>query len=1050
MFAGLKKTLFGSLRKQLLLGMIVTVSLIISLFVWDITRRQELMEIEHNSQQSLALANSLATSSAVWVLSRDFSGLQEIVLGTARYPNLEYAMVLDLSSQVLAHNDPNKIGQYLTDLPQTTKVPVLRRTVTMIDVISPIMLAERQVGWARIGLTRASFIAELDHIKQSGLIYGLTAVCLSGFFVALVGRLLTRRLYAIQKVADTVKAGKTQVRVNLAGDDEAARLAKQFNFMLDSLNLREEQLRSFYDLNLVGLAITAADKHWVRINDCLCNMLEYSEQELQGMTWAELTYPEDLAEHCEQFKRMLANDIDGYRLETRFVSRTGKVIPTRFVVGCVRKSGHEVNYVTAMIEDISDRKYAEEELKLLERRLNLALEFSEIGVWDLDFVHDTAWRTLKHDQIFGYDCLQAEWGVEICKQYIFPDDLEIFTNSLESARRNGKLFFECRIRKPDQSVHWITGQGRVVYDENDSPVRMLGTVADITERKQVERELVIAATIFDSQQCMMVSDADGLILRVNPAWTRVTGYSEDEVIGRNPRLLKSGRHDDAFYLKMWETINTKGVWEGEIWNRRKNGEVYPDFLTITAVQDSKGVVTNYVATFNDITQSKAAENEIRNLAFYDPLTNLPNRRLLSDRLKQVISSSARNGKQAALLFLDLDNFKALNDTLGHEMGDLLLQQVARRLTDCVRETDTVARLGGDEFIVMLEDLSENSREAAELAEVIAKKILNSLNRPYQLGQHPYPYCNTPSIGIALINRQVQQAHADLLKNADIAMYQAKKAGRNTICFFDPQMQENIRERVLLETELRSAVTDQQFRLFYQQQVDQFGKITGAEVLIRWQHPLRGLLTPADFIPLAEETGLILSIGDWVMRTACQMIQSWQQQALTKNLVLSVNVSAKQFQQAEFVAQVNAAIATHCIDPGLLKLELTESMLLNDIGATISKMTTLKAMGIHFSLDDFGTGYSSLQYLKRLPLDQLKIDKSFVRDIAIDSSDEAIVCTIIAMAKTLKLNVIAEGVETEQQKQLLMNNGCNHFQGYLFGKPMSLEQFEAQLKSDSVC
>ncbi|OAI10678.1 diguanylate cyclase [Methylomonas lenta] len=920
MLRRLKKLLFGNLRKQLIVGVTLTVTLMMSIFVWDMVHRQEVRDIEHNDQQSIALASSLATSSAVWVLSRDFSGLQEIVQGASRYPNLTYVMVLDLTGQVLAHNNPDKIGLYLTDLPERIDAPVLQRTTSRIDVIGPIVLGQKQVGWVRLGLDRKPFIAELVNIKQSGLFYVLIAIGLSVFLVVLASRILTRRLYAIQKVADAVQAGESHLRVELSGTDEAAKLAKQFNVMLDSLNQREQQLRSFYDLNLLGLTIISPNKGWLRINDYLCNLLEYSEQELRGMNWAQLTHPEDLAADAEQFNRLLTNEIDSYSIEKRFISRTGKVVPAKLVVGCVRKLNHEVDYLTAMVEDITDRKKA-------------------------------------------------------------------------------------------------------------------------------EREIGIAATIFDSQQCMLISDANELILRVNSAFTRITGYSQEEVIGKNPSLLKSGKHDASFYAAMWESINNQGMWEGEIWNRRKDGEVYPEYLNITAVKDNNGLVTNYVATFTDISQIKAAEIEIRNLAFYDPLTNLPNRRLLSDRLKQAISSSNRTGKAAALLFLDLDNFKVLNDSLGHAIGDLLLEQVAERLKGCVRECDTVARLGGDEFVIMLEELSEHAIEAAKKTEFIANKILTTLNKPYQLAQHPYN--NTPSIGIVVFNGKKPQPHEDLLKQADIAMYQAKKAGRNGICFFDPKMQENITARVLLESDLRNAITDKQFSLYYQMQVDQYGEINGAEALLRWQHPKRGLLLPNDFIALAEETRLILPIGEWVIETACRLIKAWQENETTKHLILSINVSAKQFQQADFVTKVKAIVQTHAIQPSRLKLELTESMLLSDVEDTITKMTALNSIGICFSLDDFGTGYSSLQYLKRLPLHQLKIDQSFVRDIAIDTSDQAIVRTIIAMAQTLNLTVIAEGVETQEQRQFLMDNGCTHFQGYLFGKPMSLEQFEMRLGINAV-
>ena len=441
-------------------------------------------------------------------------------------------------------------------------------------------------------------------------------------------------------------------------------------------------------------------------------------------------------------------------------------------------------------------------------------------------------------------------------------------------------------------------------------------------------------------------------------------------------------------------------------------------------------------------KNKAAEEEIKNLAFYDPLTQLPNRRLLLDRLKQAWASNARNGREGALLFIDLDNFKSLNDTLGHHIGDLLLQQVAKRLVACVRKTDTVARLGGDEFVVMLEDLSEQDLEAAARTEAIGNKILAALDQPYQLSTHIY-HC-TASIGATLFNDK-QQSSDELMKQADIAMYQAKKAGRNTLRFFYPKMQEIISARVLLGNELRRALESRQFQLYYQIQVNSSHHPIGAEALIRWIHPEYGLVSPAQFIPLAEETELILSIGKWVLETACAQVKAWQKDSLTRDLVLAVNVSAKQFRQADFVYQVKTAVQHHAINPKLLKLELTEGMLLENIEDTIATMNALNAIGVQFSLDDFGTGYSSLQYLKRLPLDQLKIDQSFVRDIATDASDKAIVVTIIAIARSLGLEVIAEGVETEEQRQFLINNGCIHYQGYLFSKPVPIEQFEALLK-----
>ena len=453
------------------------------------------------------------------------------------------------------------------------------------------------------------------------------------------------------------------------------------------------------------------------------------------------------------------------------------------------------------------------------------------------------------------------------------------------------------------------------------------------------------------------------------------------------------------------------------------------------------VIANKELAFQNEEKEKRAK-ELNNLAFYDPLTGLPNRRLLMDRLHQAFASSARSGQEGALLFINLDNFKDINDILGHDIGDLLLQQTAQRLESCLREGDTVARLGGDEFVVILEDLRRQPIEAATQTKAVGEKILAALGQPCQLATHEYH--STASIGATLFSDRHKTAE-ELLQRADIAMYQAKKAGHNTLRFFNPKMQDVINARAALEGDLRKALESHQFHLYYQIQVDSSHHPLGAEALIRWIHPERGMVSPAQFIPLAEETGLILPIGQWVLETACIQIKTWEQDVLTRDLVLSVNVSAKQFHQVDFVTQVKDAVQRHTINPKRLKLELTESMLLENIEDTIATMNALHEIGILFSLDDFGTGYSSLQYLKRLPLDQLKIDQSFICDIATNSSDKAIVRAIIAMAHSLDLDVIAEGVETEEQRQILLKKECTHYQGYLFSKPVPIEQFEALLK-----
>jgi diguanylate cyclase (GGDEF)-like protein/PAS domain S-box-containing protein len=571
--------------------------------------------------------------------------------------------------------------------------------------------------------------------------------------------------------------------------------------------------------------------------------------------------------------------------------------------------------------------------------------------------------------------------------------------------------------------------------------------------RMIEREnqLRIAATAFETQEGIMITDANNNIIKVNQAFKNITGYSAEDVLGKNPRILSSGRHDKEFYAAMWRSVLATGSWQGEIWDKRKNGEIFPKWLTITATKDAKGTITHYVGTHTDISERKAAEAEIQKLAFYDHLTQLPNRRMLVQKLGEALAFSSRSRRTGALLFIDLDHFKTLNDTLGHDVGDILLQQVALRLTSSLRkndavarlgEPDVVARLGGDEFVVMLEDLSEQTLEAAKKTKIVGEKILDKLNQPYLLGKLDY-HC-TASIGATLFTDS-QQSIDELMKQADIAMYQAKKEGRNTMRFFDPYMQNTINARVTLEGELRKALERKEFQLYYQIQVDVSRHPVGAEALIRWVHPERGLVSPAEFIPLAEETGLIIPIGEWVIDTACEQLKAWQWNETVNDLTIAVNVSAKQFRQAEFVAQIQEAVKRHAIIPKQLKLEITESLLLDNIEETISTMNDLRAIGVRLSLDDFGTGYSSLQYLKRLPLDQLKIDQSFVREITVDSNDKAIVRTIIAMAESLNLDVIAEGVETEEQLQLLIEMGCTNYQGYLFSKPLPMANFDALLK-----
>jgi diguanylate cyclase (GGDEF)-like protein/PAS domain S-box-containing protein len=565
---------------------------------------------------------------------------------------------------------------------------------------------------------------------------------------------------------------------------------------------------------------------------------------------------------------------------------------------------------------------------------------------------------------------------------------------------------------------------------------MKKTAAD---KFKAEEQLRLVSLAFEMQEAIMITDANANILRVNRAFEKITGYSEQEVIGKNPSILSSGLHDHAFYAKLWSDLLNHGIWKGEMWDRGKNGEIYSKLATISAVRNDKNETVQYIAAFTDNTAHKKAENEIYRLAFYDALTGLPNRRLLLDRLSVALSASARNQQYGALIFLDLDNFKTLNDTLGHYYGDVLLVEVARRLKMSVREMDTVARLGGDEFVVLLEDLDADLQEASRKVAQIAEKLRIKIATPYQLNENTRH--SSPSIGVCMFYGN-QVSVDDLLKYADMAMYQAKNAGRNRVRFFDPHMQQVVETRALMEADLRSAITDKQLSLFYQVQLDQTMQPVGAEALLRWQHPTRGFVSPVDFIQIAEESSLILEIGDWVLETACRELARWSQHEKTRHLVLAINISAQQFMQTDFVEHVAEAVKAHQINPACLKLELTESVALGGLDVVVTKMLALKhGIGVTLSLDDFGTGYSSLSYLKKLPFNQIKIDRSFVRDMLTDASDAMMVKNIIDMTHNFGMQVIAEGVETEQQLALLREYGCLSYQGYLFSKPLPVEEFE---------
>ena len=871
---------------------------------------------------------------------------------------------------------------------------------------------------------------------------------LIGIYYAMTGRLQSQSRSPGWGGGD--KSGRIGDTLGQIGD-RSIEMADGFNTLLAAQlenKAGETKLRSIIDSSPVPMVFNDDQQNITFLNSAFIQAFGYTLEDIPTLAdwWAKASpdpeYRKWLAATWQTTLETVLHDESQFNpIELNIRCHSGSTKTVLANASSIQQSLGGVHLV--VLYDISERKKTEQKLREREARYRAVTYSAGDAIITADHAGNIIGWNRGAEAIFGYS--EAEVSGQALTQlmpYRYRDQHLIGMNRVLSggiSHINGKSLELAGLRKDGNEfplelslAKWESSEGWFVT----------GIIRDITERKQAEADLRIAAIAFETQGAMFITDANQVILKVNQAFTRITGYSAEESVGQTPALLKSGHQDAQFYQEMWENLDRDGYWQSEIWNRRKCGDVYPERITITAVVNAEGNVVNYIAAFDDISQHKKAEETIHDLVFYDTLTKLPNRRLLLERLKHSIEVERRDGKQLALMMLDLDCFKMVNDSLGHLAGDELLQQVATRIATRLRKVDIVARLrkvdllarlGGDEFIMLLEDITHT-----EDAGRVAEQIIAILSKPFNLSQSDEVHI-TASVGISLYPQHGDNPQA-LISYADAALHKAKAEGRGCFAYYSEDLTLAARKRIALEFRLRKAIEQQELRVFYQPQIDiGTGRIIGAEALVRWQDPIEGLISPDHFIPLAEETGLILEIGAWVLRETCLQGRLWLDEGLPP-LTLAVNVSAHQFRRSD----VNALVTTVLRETGFpaeqLELEMTESGLMESQSKVMALLNNLRSQGVRFAIDDFGTGYSSLAYLKHFSLDLLKIDKSFIDDIPHQQDDMEIATTIIAMGHMLGFKVLAEGVETAEQLAFLQDKGCDMYQGYFKSKPVPADVF----------
>ena len=969
-----------TIRRQLMLSFSSATILLMMGFGYGVVQQQRGVIHDQSLAHATALSKTLAVSSGSWVLANDVAGLQEVVASVGDSPHMDYVMVLSPDLRVIAATNPKSVGLYLTDptslllMSAGNDTQQLLNTNRQIDVASPIILGNRMIGWARIGLSLDEEAQVLRSLYRHAILAASIGILLILAVSSTIARFLTERLAKLTEAANRIQAGERGIQVEQTAPDEIGTLYGHFNRMVESLSDSERHLERMNQVYAAWTECTdliVSQKGERLLFEGVCNIL--ARRVGFSLVWIGFVTEQD----GEWVRPMISNENKSAYLNRIRISVAPNRPEGNGPVGKAIREGRP-----EICDDF--------------------LNAPETKPW-----HDAA-RLEKFQSVAAFPLRRR--GKSCGVLAVYADNRNVFSPDIVTL------------------LSGLTEDISFALDGLDVEMR----------RRYAENQMMLAARVYEnSNEGIIITDAETRILSVNRSFSTITQFSAEEVIGKVPTVLSSSMQSEDFYQGMWKRINDTGFWQGEITNKRRDGSLYPEWLSIIAVKDDMGTVMNYIGIFSDISERKLSEERIRNLAHYDALTGLPNRILFRDRLEQALIKAQRKSEKVAILFLDLDRFKHINDTLGHGVGDGLLKEIGARLLSCVRDQDTVSRQGGDEFIIVLPETD------APGAAIVAEHILHVASRRCEIDG--YDLHITPSIGISIYPDDAIERDV-LIKYADVAMYQAKDGGRNTYRFYTSDMNNRVLERMSIESGLREALENDRFVLYYQPQISlDTGRIVGCEALIRWNRPVTGIVSPASFIPIAEDTGLIIPIGDWVMKQACEQAISWQKAGLPA-ITMAINLSAIQFSHTHMSGQITRLLQETGLPPDHLELELTESVLMHGVEKTLRTLNSLAEFGLNLSIDDFGTGYSSLAYLKQFPLNKLKIDQSFVRDITTDSNDAAIVRTIIGMAKSLNLRVIAEGVETAEQALFLRQAGCDEMQGYYFSPPVPADQFAAMLRS----